>query len=99
MERRLELDSILRNICPNVYFQPPANLEMKYPCIRYVRSKPRGIFADNNLYISRKCYTVTVIDENPDSNIPDKVASLQLCSFDRHYASDNLNHDVFTLYY
>lgn len=40
-----------------------------------------------------------VIDKNPDSIIADKVESLKMCSFDRHYTADNLNHFVYNLYY
>ncbi len=101
MGSRLELDKILRNLLgtSNVYFQPPETIKMKYPCIVYERSSGNTKFADNNPYIHKKRYTVTVIDKNPDSEIPDKVAQLQMSTYDRHFASDNLNHDVFTLYY
>ena len=101
MGLRLELDKILRNLLetPNVYFQPPETIKMKYPCIVYERSSANTRFADNSPYIYKKRYTVTVIDKNPDSDIPDKIAHLPMCTFDRHFTSDNLNHDVFTLYY
>ena len=38
-QRRLQLHEILVGILgnENVYFQPPANLVMQYPCIRYER--------------------------------------------------------------
>ena len=38
MRTRLDLDDTLREIMGDkgsVYFQPPENLKMKYPCIRY----------------------------------------------------------------
>lgn len=44
-------------------------------------------------------YTVTIIDRNPDSAIPNKVAELPLCSFNRFYTADNLNHFVYNLYF
>jgi hypothetical protein len=40
-----------------------------------------------------------VIYRHPDSDLPHKIASLPKCSFDRHFVSDNLNHDVFNLYF
>jgi len=40
-----------------------------------------------------------VIDKDPDSEIPGMVAKLPLCKFVRHYTTDNLNHDVYRLYY
>jgi len=83
----------------NVYFQPPNNLAMQYPCIVYKRDAADTKFADNAPYSYTKRYQVTVIDKNPDSLIPDKVAALPLCVFNRHFTAGSLNHDVFILYY
>lgn len=101
MSRRLKLHQILVDILGsgNVYFQPPASIQMKYPCIIYGRQSTNEKRANNNLYNLTKRYQITVVDKNPDSAIPDKVARLPLCIFDRHYNKDNLNHDVFVLYY
>jgi hypothetical protein len=83
----------------NVYFQPPASLEIKYPCIIYERDSGDTVYADNNPYIHRTRYQVKVVDRDPDSEIPGKIAMLPLCRFDRHYVTDNLNHDIFNIYY
>jgi hypothetical protein len=101
MAPRLELQALLENILGtrHVYFQPPANVQMQYPCIVYQRDYANTQFADNGPYRYTKRYQVTVIDNNPDSDIPDKVASLPLCTFDRFFAADNLNHDIFNLYF
>lgn len=84
---------------PNLYFQPPSSVRMVYPCIVYARAKLNVKHADNKPYLMKDCYSVTVIDEDPDSEIPGKVAALPLCSFERHYTADNLNHDRFNLYF
>lgn len=99
--KRLELHEILVSVLGsrNVYFQPPANVTMKYPCIVYERDRRVTVFANNLQYRNTKRYQVTIIDQNPDSQIPDDTARLPLCSFERHFAADNLNHDVFNLYY
>ena len=39
------------------------------------------------------------IEENPDSEFVDKLAVLPTCRFIRNYQVDNLNHDVFLLYF
>ena len=93
------LDDIFRSIAQNVYFQPPETIKMKYPCIIYHLDDYYILHADNNPYQMQKRYLVTVVDKNPDSEIKDEVASLPMCSFSRHYTADNLNHDVFTIYY
>jgi hypothetical protein len=99
MAQRLELQALLLSMVPNVYFQPPPTVMMKYPCIVYKRDYNNTEFADDKPYKHRKRYMVTVIDQNPDSDIPDKVRELPLCLFDRFYTADNLNHDVFKLFF
>lgn len=72
---------------------------MEYDCIRYVRSKISASYANNRPYNLRDCYQLTLIYRNPDSDLPHKIAMLPMCSHDRNYTADNLNHDVFTIYY
>jgi hypothetical protein len=101
MAPRSELQTILEAVLGtrNVYFQPPANVQMQYPCIVYNRDSANTQFAGNTPYRNTKRYQVTVIDRNPDSGIPDKVAVLPMCSYDRFFTADNLNHDVFTIFF
>lgn len=101
MGQRLQLQSLLEEILnsPNVYFQAPPNLQMQYPCILYKKDRVETAFANNSPYRHTKRYQVTVIDEDPDSLIPDQIANLPLCSYDRSYPADNLNHDVFNLFF
>lgn len=101
MNRRLELHKILTEFLGNdhVYYQPPENLKMVYPCIRYTKDDIDLTYADNTQYLNKKRYSITYIDKLPDNEIIDKLLSLPLSSYDRHYTYDNLNHDVITLYY
>lgn len=106
MAPRLQLQSLLETLISEnpvdkltVYFQAPPNLSMQYPCIVYKRDSAESLFAGNKLYRNTQRYQVTVIDEDPDSLIPGKVAALPLCKFDRFYTADNLNHDVFNLFF
>jgi hypothetical protein len=99
MGTRLELHTLLLSIVGSVYFQPPASIQLVYPCIIYQRSLIKSSYANNSPYTHDKQYTLTVIDSNPDSTIPDDVSRLDKCRFDRHFTKDGLNHDIFTLYY
>jgi hypothetical protein len=99
MGRRLDLHAILVAITPHVYFQPPASLEIQYPCIVYQMDNARTEFAGNMPYMYKKRYQITVMDQDPDSIIPDTVAGLQSALFDRHFTANNLHHSVFTLYF
>lgn len=101
MGERLTLHQLLSDIegVEGVYFQPIENVQMEHPCIVYERDFASPAFADNIPYLSFKRYQVTVIDRDPDSEIPDAVAQLPYCSFSRFFKADNLNHDVFNLFF
>jgi len=99
MAQRQELQSLLETLCDNVYFQPPINIRLVYPCIIYSRDHVDIKHADNRPYNHKTRYVVTVIDRDPDSDIPSKVAELPTTSFNRFYTSDNLNHDVYSVYF
>lgn len=97
--QRLELHSLLETFADNVYYQAPSNQQMQYPCIRYQLDAQNVKFADNQPYRRKWRYQVTVIDLDPSSPIKDKVADLPLCTFNRFYPADSLNHFVFDLFF
>lgn len=99
MAPRLQLQSLLEEITAHVYFQPPENVKLEYPCIIYHRDFAETEHADNGTYRHTLRYMVTVIDLNPDSDLPGKVALIPMCSYNRFFTADNLNHDVYTLYF
>lgn len=101
MATRIDLQNVLEELLGsrNVYYQPPESLKMSYPAIVYARKTIDNSYANNSVYKQNYAYEITVIDKNPDSEIVNKVSKLPTCRFDRHFKSDNLNHDVFTLYY
>ncbi len=81
----------------NVYFQPPENLKINYPCIIYSRSGIGHTFANDDKYLSKNEYTIIFICKEPDNNIVDKISKLKYCRFNRFYASERLNHYTFTI--
>lgn len=99
-QTRVELHEILCDILGsrNVYFRPPS-IGMKYPCIKYNLESGNARYADDKKYINKNRWSIIVIDEDPDSEIPSKIQELRYCSFDRTYEADGLNHFVHTLYY
>lgn len=101
MASRLDLHEILCGVLNSrsCYFQPPSSVRMQYPAIVYSRKDVEKRSADDIAYRKLPCYELILIDKNPDSEFIEKLLDLPYCSFDRHYESDNLNHDVFTLYF
>lgn len=98
---RLSLHNLLLEILdePYVYFQPPSGHEMDYPCIIYRLAKMDGVHANDKRYLNTRRYLVTVVDEDPDSELPDKIFKLPYCAFEDHFVVDNLNHYIYSLYY
>ena len=105
MGSRLELQYLLEDLMDkltgkkNVYFNPPPNNNMNYPAIKANLYKVDTAHANNKVYKATKCYNLIVIGKLPNDAIVDKLLELPMCSYDRHYTSDGLNHDVLQLYY
>lgn len=97
---RLQLHHELKKLSENCYFSPPNGFEMKYPCIVYKLEGHSNQHGDDIRYIHLDRYTVTVIVEEPNDDLPDRFFNaFEYCSLDRHFFSDNLSHYVYTLYY
>ena len=102
MGSRLDLDSELRDFInsENVYFQPPESIKMNYPCIVYKRYSGNTIYANNMPYGYTQAYEVTIIDKNPDSDLVKRMPTrFPMSQYSRHFAFENLNHDVFIVFY
>ena len=98
---RLTLQTMLEELLgsKHVYYQPPENLQMEYPAIRYSKADISNIYANNKKYISHDVYDVIVISKKPDNPVIQKLLDLEYTDFNRHYVADNLNHDIIRLYY
>lgn len=101
MASRLELQSKLEELLGsrNVYYQPPENFKINYPAIIYNKSDIDSTKADNLNYVNTTRYNVIIVDRKPDNPVISKILELPLSRYDRHYISDNLNHDSINLYF
>lgn len=101
MAPRLELHNLLEKILgsTNVYYQPPENIQMQYPAIVYYRDRIQTVNANNQPYKHDNRYHVVHIDRRPDSEVPDELAKLPMTRHTQVFTTDNLNHNVFRLYY
>lgn len=97
--QRLKLQELFEEITDHVYFQPPNNFRMQFPCITYEVDGANQQHADNKSYRRTTRYQVTVIDPNPDSELPGEVIELPMCEFIRSFQADELNHYVFNLFF
>lgn len=101
MASRVDLQRELERLLGtrHVYYQAPESVKMEYPAIRYSRSDVDAKSANNKPYMHKNRYEIIVIDRKPDNAVIDELLKLPMCTYDRHYTADNLNHDVMTLYY
>lgn len=102
MDSRLNLQAELEAILGsrNVYFQPPESLKIRYPAIVYSLEHLDTVKADNKRYLYRKRYAVTLIHDDPDTELVESILeNFNYCSFDRCFTDNNLYHFVFDLYY
>lgn len=101
MASRLKLQSELEELLGSrsVYYNPPESTKMVYPAIRYTKKSINTRYAGNAIYSKMDCYEVIVISTRPDDPVNEKIQAMPYCSFDRHYTANNLDHDVYTIFY
>lgn len=93
------LNEIFGESVKEIYIQPPSGMQMVYPCLTITRDPGNTAFADNKVYRHQKKYLVTGISEDSDSDLYDLLSSLPRSSHERSFPADNLNHDVFTIFF
>lgn len=99
MNRREELDDILRTFCPNVYFQPPQSVKMVYPCIVYGLSSINSQYADNKPYLHHTAYSLRYIHKDPDDPLVYGLLVLPTIKHTNRGCKDNLYQDSYTIFY
>ena len=100
MVQRLELQSKLEEILGsrNVYFNPPPSNRMNYPAIVYHFVDVETWDANNKRYLYRKYYSITLIHNDPDNEIVDRMIEAGYEMTSSPYVSDGLYHYVFETY-
>lgn len=101
MASRKELHHRLEEILGsrNVYFNPPQNMMLEYPCILYNLDDKQTVKADNINYLIQNYYNVTLIHPDPVNKIQDAIMELPYCTFTSFYSTDDLNHFRYQIYY
>lgn len=98
--KRLALHTKLLAICDHVYFMPPKDITLIYPCIVYNEADTIDLFADNLRYNSYLGYTVTVIAKSPTTatTIQDQILELPYTRKQTVFSNENLYHKVLDIY-
>lgn len=101
-KNRMDLHKeLLALFSPNkVYYSPPESLKLTYPCIVYFRDYIKTDKADNMNYERYNRYQLTVIGREEDNPVVDQILDKYVgASYDRRFVTENLYHDVISLYY
>lgn len=97
---RVQLHNELKLFYANVYYQPPANIRMEYPCIVYSKSRESTTYADNDVYKERQAYNVTVIEKDPDSIKSKEIRRhFRYAIIQSYITIDNLHQTSLTIHY
>lgn len=99
MKSRALLSEKLHELCPNVYYQPPANTSLKYPCILYEFNGVDKFKADNLGYVLHGKYSMQYITRDPDDEVKVLLTQLPMCSMNTTFEKDNLYHYSYTIYH
>ena len=84
----------------NVYYQPPANLKMKYPAIVYSLDGLDVKRFDNTKLINKNCFSVTHIYRNESENLVETMLkNFEYISFDNRSIVDGIYNDHYTIYW
>lgn len=84
----------------NVYYQPPANLKMKYPAIVYSLDGLDVKRFDNTRLINKNCFSVTHIYRNESENLVETMLkNFEYISFDNRSIVDGIYNDHYTIYW
>lgn len=84
----------------NVYYQPPANLKMKYPAIVYSLDGLDVKRFDNTRLINKNCFSVTHIYRNESENLVETMLkNFVYISFDNRSIVDGIYNDHYTIYW
>lgn len=98
---RLNLQSKLETFLGsnNVYFQPPTNLNMRYPAIVYKINNIDSKHADDKNYKLTDVFQVILIVYDPDDpRIHSIMETFDNCRFVTAYEKDGLRHYVYNIY-
>ena len=100
-ELQIKLEELLES--KEVHYLAPGSgstkFKMEYPAIKYSKTNITITHANDSAYSMRDRYEIIVIAKLPDHPVIKKLLELPYCSYDRQYKSDNLYHDVLSIYY
>ena len=99
MKARIDIHNLLLEVTDNVWFQPPDNVQLTYPCIIYEMTDSSNQYADDNAYNVFVTYNVMYITDDPDNieEILSKIMAIPYATFIRTQIVEGLYHLYFDI--
>lgn len=101
-DRRIELQNKLVEVLGSnrVYYRPPENIKLSYPCIVYNLRSGDAIYANNQTYKFTRSYDVQLIHKTADTDLIERLMfSFPHIRFENSFTFDNLIHENFVINY
>lgn len=101
MGNRKDLQHTLESVDSelHVYYHPPSNVQLQYPCLVYQLERIRQVMGNNRPYLRNRSYSALLITQGPNDDLVDKILDLPYVRHNRSYRADNLQHESFTIHY
>ena len=98
-DRQPQFQAVLETILERSYFQPPSDVGLEYPCIVYSPDPGLSRHADNKLYFYEQRYQVQLLGWEPQPEKFHALLNLPKSTHSHSFVAENLNHDVFSIYF
>lgn len=101
-DKRIELQYKLEEILGSnkVYYRPPENIKLSYPCIIYHLRNGDIEYANNKTYVFKRSYDLQLIHKTADTDLIEALlGAFSYIRFENSFIVDNLIHENFILYY
>ena len=84
-----------------VYYEPPTDVKLTYPCLKANRSRRDVKYASNKPYIKDESFTIYFItrDVKTAPAVLNQLEELPYCTYDTEYIADGLHHYVYKITY
>lgn len=96
---RLKIHNRLKELCPNVYYQPGDSTTLKYPCIIYSLDDVDNRHADDAHFFMFYSWSVTIISRKANdpmfTNIYNQFQMIKMKSLG---VTDQMYHGYYTIY-
>lgn len=90
--------SVLKEIVgDNIYFNPPSNLKIQYPCCVCSINDILNKNADDEVYNQNVRYDCTLITKNVNDPLLKELSKINTFRYSRHYVVDGLHHYAFLI--